>query len=116
MNFLKITSILALTISTAHISAQKYEPIILEKGKTNNEKKTSEKEEKLRYFLQFGIMSKNHDKFKEKYGVNVVYENCVITTYMSDKAKKNNREVARYLTEKYGENWKKDLEITPFGL
>lgn len=109
MNFFKITSILAFIISTTVISAQKYEPVILEK-------KTSDKEEKVRYFLQFGIMSKKHDKFKEKYGVHVVYENCVITSYMSEKAKKNNQQVAHYLTEKYGESWKKDLEFIPYGL
>ena len=116
MNFFKTTSILAFSISTTVISAQEYEPIILETGKANHEKKSSDKEEKLRYFLQFGIMSRKHDKFKEKYGVHVVYENCVITSYMSDKAKKNNQEVARYLTEKYGDSWKKDLEIIPYGL
>ena len=116
MNFIKATFVLGLITLSTFNYAQNYEPVVLEVKKGNDSKKISDKNEKVRYFLQFGIMSKRHDKFKEKYGVNVVYENCVITTYMSDKAKKNNQEVARYLTEKYGESWKKDLEITPFGL
>lgn len=116
MNFIKAVSILGLITFSNVIYAQNYEPVILETKKANDSKKVSDKNEKAKYFLQFGIMSKKHDRFKEKYGVHVVYENCVITAYMSEKAKKNNQEVAQYLTSKYGESWKKDLEIIPYGL
>jgi len=116
MNFIKATFVLGLVTISTFSYAQNYEPVILEAKKGNDGKKVSDKNEKAKYFIQFGIMSKKHDQFKEKYGVHVVYENCVITAYMSEKAKKNNQEVAQYLTSKYGESWKKDLEIIPYGL
>lgn len=116
MIFLKTISFLVLISSSSIISAQKNEPLIVETKKQKDQKSTSDKTENVRYFQQFGIMSKTHKNFKEKYGVQIVYENCVITPYMAEKAKKNNQEVAQYLTNKYGENWKKDLEITPYGL
>lgn len=119
-NTMKIFTTVSLIIFTAtsmSISAQQYEyePVILE-AKKGNEKPHASNNEKVKYFMQFGIMSRNHDSFKEKYGVHVVYENCVITPFMSEKAKKNNQEVAQYLNKKYGENWKKDLELIPYGL
>ncbi|MCX8534597.1 FEKKY domain-containing protein [Chryseobacterium luquanense] len=116
MNFIKAASILGLITFSTFIYSQNYEPVILEVKKGNENKNVSDKNEKAKYFIQFGIMSKKHDQFKEKYGVQVVYENCVITAYMSEKAKKNNQEVAQYLTGKYGDSWKKDLKITPYGL
>lgn len=70
----------------------------------------------LPHFIQFGIMSRNHLEFKKKYNVEVMYENCVITKYMSEKAKENNKLVAKILTEKYGDSWKQDLGFTPHGL
>ena len=118
-NTMKIFTTVSLIIFTAtsmSISAQQYEPVILETKKGNENHNDSNKNEKVKYFMQFGIMSRNHDSFKEKYGVHVVYENCVITPFMSEKAKMNNQEVAQYLNKKYGENWKKDLEIIPYGL
>lgn len=116
MNFIKTIFILGLITFSIAIFAQKYEPVVLKAKKGKENKSVSDRNEDVKYFLQFGIMSRNHDQFKDKYGVGVVYENCVITTYMSEKAKKNNQEVARYLTGKYGESWKKDLEIIPYGL
>lgn len=118
MNILTTAYLLIFTLASVSISAQQYEyePVILEVKKGNEKPDASPKNEKAKYFLQFGIMSKNHDSFKQKYGVYVVYENCVITPFMSEKAKKNNQEVARYLTKKYGESWKKDLELIPYGL
>lgn len=116
MNFIKPALFLGLITISSFISAQKNEPVILETKKASHSKSVSEKHESTRYFQQFGIMSRSHESFKEKYGVNVIYENCVITPYMSEKAKKNNQKVAYYLTKKYGESWKKDLEIIPYGL
>ncbi|MCD1118616.1 FEKKY domain-containing protein [Chryseobacterium turcicum] len=114
MNFFKTASLLVIIASSISVSAQQNEPVILEVKKGNDKKNVSN--EKAKYFVQFGIMSRNHDSFKQKYGVHIVYENCVITSFMSEKAKKNNQEVAQYLTKKYGESWKKDLEIIPYGL
>ncbi|MBO6185899.1 MAG: hypothetical protein J6O88_14660 [Chryseobacterium sp.] len=116
MNTFKTVSLLIFALTSVSISAQQYEPVILEVKKANEKSNASNKNEKAKYFLQFGIMSRNHDSFKQKYGVHIVYENCVITSFMSEKAKKNNKEVAQYLTKKYGESWKKDLELIPYGL
>lgn len=72
--------------------------------------------ENLPQFIQFGIMSKNHEGFKKKYGTAVRYQNCVISKYLSEKARENNRLVAKNLTEKYGNEWRKDLGFIPYGL
>lgn len=70
----------------------------------------------LPHFIQFGIMSKNHEGFRKKYKVDVVYENCVISPAISKQAEKNNLALAKNLTDKYGKAWKKDLGIIPYGL
>ena len=67
-------------------------------------------------FIQFGIATQNHKNFTEKYGIKILYEGCVITPFLSEKATLNNKLIAEYLTKKYGENWKKDLGFLPFGL
>ena len=67
-------------------------------------------------FISFGIADQDFRKFKEKYGVDLKIEGCVLTSTLSKKAKENNTFLANYLTEKYGENWKKDLPFVPFGL
>jgi hypothetical protein len=68
------------------------------------------------HFMQFGIMSRNHDKFRKKYGISVIYQNCVISQFLSQKAKENNQIVAKSLTEKHGDTWRKDLGFIPYGL
>ena len=67
-------------------------------------------------FIQFGLISGNANTFKEKYGIGVQYENCVITPFLQEKATVNNQILAKYLTEKFGETWKNDLEFLPLGL
>lgn len=116
MNFFKITIILSLITFSTIISAQENNTFVLETKKANHQKSTSSKEENVRNFQQFGIMSRTHENFKKKYGVQVLYENCVITAYMSEKVKKNNQDVAQSLTEKYGNIWRKDLGFVPYGL
>ncbi|MET3035303.1 hypothetical protein ABXT08_04330 [Chryseobacterium sp. NRRL B-14859] len=96
------------------ISAQKTDDIkvvIKEKGK-----KTEIKENHLPHFIQFGIMSKDHENFRKKYKIDVVYQNCVISSEISKQAKENNLAIAKILTDKYGDAWKKDLGIVPYGL
>lgn len=68
------------------------------------------------HFMQFGIMSRNHEEFRKKYGIFVIYQNCVISQFLSQKAKENNKLVAKELTEKYGDVWKQDLGFIPYGL
>lgn len=72
--------------------------------------------EQLPHFIQFGIMSKNHENFRTKYKTDIVYENCVISPSISQQARQNNRALAKTLTDKYGDAWKKDLGIVPYGL
>ena len=67
-------------------------------------------------FIKFGLISGNSKKFKEKYGIGVHYENCVITPFLQEKATLNNQILAKYLTKKFGETWKNDLEFLPLGL
>jgi hypothetical protein len=67
-------------------------------------------------FISFGIANQNFEKFREKYGIDLKTEGCVIDSSSSKKAKKNNTFLSEYLTKKYGETWKKDLPLKPFGL
>jgi len=102
-----------LWISCSTMSAQKskqYQPDLQTKTQQSQNK------EILHHFIQFGIMSRNHEEFKKKYNIEVLYQNCVITKTMSAKTQKNNRSVARILTEKYGNSWKTDLGFIPYGL
>jgi dihydropteroate synthase len=62
------------------------------------------------------MMSKNHEDFRNKYKIDVKYENCVINPAIFKKTKENNLAIAKLLTEKYGDVWKKDLEIILYGL
>lgn len=73
------------------------------------------KENRLK-FIHFGIAAINPKEFYEKYGISVKNEGCVITPVTSSAAEINNRIVADYLTGKFGNAWKKDLEFLPFGL
>ncbi len=73
------------------------------------------KENRLK-FIHFGIAPVNPKEFYEKYGISVKNEGCVITPVTSAAAEINNRIVANYLTGKFGNEWKKDLEFLPFGL
>lgn len=82
----------------------------------NQEVNTTKKDEKTLHFKQFGIMSRNHEEFRKKYGISVQYENCVISPFLSQQAKSNNVLAAKMLTEKFGEVWKKDLGFLPYGL
>lgn len=115
MNYLNLFTVLSFLVCSTVISAQKKNVIITQNTGEKVQKDIRKKSHSF-YFTQFGIMSKNHTDFKNKYCVDVLYENCVISPLQSEKAKKNNREVAKYLTEKYGESWKNDLGFVPYGL
>ena len=52
--------------------------------------------------------------FEEKYGVRVIFSNCVGTYFNDDTL--NNRSIAKFLTKKFGEGWKKEIPIMPVGL
>ncbi|UFH33650.1 hypothetical protein LNP04_08085 [Chryseobacterium sp. C-71] len=109
--------ILTLITVSGSIFAQKNK-----QNKSDNAKTSTAKNEKTlpnenaSHFMQFGIMSRNHDEFRKKYGISVIYQNCVISQFQSQKAKENNQLIAKSLTEKYGDTWRKDLGFIPYGL
>jgi len=112
----KLLCVLLLLLFSGMNDAQKNDPVkitVKEKGK---KPQTIEKQENLPHFIQFGISSKNHEAFRNKYKIDIRYENCVISPHISKTAKENNLALAKLLTQKYGESWKKDLEIIPYGL
>ncbi|MCY0978881.1 hypothetical protein PGH12_09610 [Chryseobacterium wangxinyae] len=117
MNKLKSFSALLLLTFSALTFAQKQskENSFHTKSKAENSKKVLPNES-LPHFMQFGIMSRNHEEFTKKYGIYVIYQNCVISQFQSKKAKENNQFVAKSLTEKYGNGWEKDLGFIPYGL
>lgn len=116
MKITQLCLILASIVFSNYMYAQKSGDI---KATVKDKKAKNEiniQDEKQPHFIQFGIMSRNHESFKNKYGVDVFYQNCVITPFVSKQAKENNILLAKSLTEKYGEAWKKDLDFTPYGL
>ena len=52
--------------------------------------------------------------FEKKYGVRIKIENCVVMPNIQEKA--NNQILAKYLTEKFGEIWKKEIPVLPMNL
>lgn len=64
----------------------------------------------------FGMVSNDYAAFEKKYGIKVKTENCVISPGISKLATANNLIISNYLTEKFENDWKTDLEIMPFGL
>jgi hypothetical protein len=55
-------------------------------------------------------------KFKEKYGIGLIKENCVIDPLSFKRATENNRMISDYLNNKYGEDWLNELPTKPFGI
>ncbi|MGZ0017683.1 FEKKY domain-containing protein [Yeosuana sp. AK3] len=54
--------------------------------------------------------------FKEKYGIGLIKENCVIDPLSFKKATENNQMIFDYLNKKYGNEWLTKLKIKPFGI
>lgn len=113
---LKQTALVSLLVISGTIAAQQNDAKIIIKDKKGRTVETTARQQNMPHFIQFGIMSHSHDQFREKYKVDVIYENCVIGPFRSQQAKENNEAVAALLTKQYGESWKKDLGIIPYGL
>lgn len=58
----------------------------------------------------------SYKAFKGKYGIGATKENCKVAAAVGDKAKANNEIIAKFLNDKYGVNWLKELDAKPFGL
>ncbi|OBX17488.1 hypothetical protein LX77_03911 [Gelidibacter algens] len=54
--------------------------------------------------------------FKEKYGIGLIKENCVIDPLSFKRATENNRMISDYLNKKYGKDWLNELPTKPFGI
>ncbi|EGV44525.1 hypothetical protein BZARG_2955 [Bizionia argentinensis JUB59] len=54
--------------------------------------------------------------FKEKYGIGLIKENCVIDPLTFKRTTKNNQIISDYLNKKYGKDWLKELPTKPFGI
>ena len=70
-------------------------------------------------FIMNGIDSSIPEEyvgFKEKYGVGLVKENCVIDPISFKKTRENNEMIFDYLNRKYGTEWQNELKTKPFGI
>ncbi|UQD56197.1 hypothetical protein [Flavobacterium sp. K5-23] len=70
-------------------------------------------------FIIHGIdnsIPKEFAQFKEKYGIGLIKENCVIDPLSFKRARENNQMISDYLNSKYGEDWLKELPMKPFGI
>jgi hypothetical protein len=55
-------------------------------------------------------------RFKEKYGIGLIKENCVIDPLSFKKTRENNQMIFDYLNKKYGTDWLNELPTKPFGI
>ena len=70
-------------------------------------------------FIMHGIDSsipKEYVEFKEKYGVGLTKENCVIDPLSFKKATENNQMIFDFLNKKHGTEWQSELKTKPFGI
>ncbi|OZV68174.1 FEKKY domain-containing protein [Winogradskyella aurantia] len=70
-------------------------------------------------FIIHGIdnsIPKEYLEFKEKYGIGLVKENCVIDPLSFKKATENNQMIFDFLNKKYGIEWQTELKTKPFGI
>lgn len=63
-----------------------------------------------------GSIPEEYVKFKEKYGVGLIKENCVINPLSFEKVRNNNQMIFDFLNKKYGTDWQTELKIKPFGI
>ncbi|MDX6748164.1 hypothetical protein SHK09_15305 [Polaribacter sp. PL03] len=96
----------------------KYYSANLETDVTNEEIENRISDENVN-FIMHGIDNSipiEYLEFKKKYGIGLIKENCVIDPISMKKARENNQRILKYLTDKYGENWLKELKSKPFGI
>ncbi len=70
-------------------------------------------------FITHGIDSfvpKEYVEFKEKYGIGLSKENCVIDPLYFKKATENNQMIFDFLNRKYGTEWQTELKTKPLGI
>lgn len=70
-------------------------------------------------FILHGItnnITSKHAEFSSKYGVGFIFKNCVLDPITTKNTREFNNKVADFLDATYGNEWKKDLPASPFGL
>lgn len=69
-------------------------------------------------FIFHSIQQLNLDfaAFQEKYGIGYTSKNCIMDPFTLKASTAHNRRLEAYLTQTYGEGWKKDLPLHPFGI
>ena len=70
-------------------------------------------------FIVFGIsdmLTKEHVKFTEKYGIGFFRETCAIYPDLEQKAKITNALIEAHLQSKFGDVWRSYLPETPYGI
>tara|TARA_Y100000310_G_C20050283_1_gene520242 strand:+ start:208 stop:516 length:309 start_codon:yes stop_codon:yes gene_type:complete len=70
------------------------------------------------YFIFNGINNTpiDFENFKEKYGVGMRTENCVVDPLTLKETIQHNKAIVKYLNEKFGDQWIEDLPAQPFGI
>ena len=70
------------------------------------------------YFIFNGINNTpiDFENFKEKYGVGMRTENCVVDPFTLKETIQHNKAIVKYLNEKFGDQWLEDLPAKPFGI
>ncbi|WP_047419861.1 hypothetical protein [Cellulophaga sp. Hel_I_12] len=63
-----------------------------------------------------GSIPEEYLAFKEKYGIGLIKENCVIDPLSFKKVTENNQMIFDYLNKKYGTEWLTELKAKPFGI
>ena len=63
-----------------------------------------------------GSIPKEYLAFKEKYGIGLIKENCLIDPISFKKVTENNQMIFDYLNKKYGTEWLTELKNKPFGI
>lgn len=70
-------------------------------------------------FVNHGLVAlhpETYKAFKNEYGVGFVTKNCAVDPISYRITNNNNKTIAAYLTELYGNDWKRKLPIRPFGI
>lgn len=63
-----------------------------------------------------GSIPEEYIKFKEKYGIGLIKENCAMHPMSFNKANLNNRMIFNYLNRIYGTDWLNELKVKPLGI
>ena len=93
-------------------------PLILESDLTDEQIEQRIEDGSLNFIIH-GIdhsIPQEYQKFKEKYGIGVVKENCLIDPLSFKKTTENNQMICDFLNKKYGAEWLEELESKPFGI